>query len=61
MTKQELRLELLKLVWPMQTGRETADPRHYIDKATQLEKWCNEGAGQLPSAAPGSRPVGNRK
>lgn len=60
MTKPELRLELLKLVWPMQQGRDSADPLHYIAKAERLEQWCTEGDGQ-PETAQMKRPGQRQK
>lgn len=55
MTSSELRLELLKLVWPMGTGRENADPGYFIAKAKELEEWCLDHVGTTEEPAPKRR------
>lgn len=42
MTKQELRLELLRLVWPNGAGILNVDAEHFIEKARVLEAYVSE-------------------
>lgn len=59
MTKQELRLAVLRLVWPDGPDRRGADPAYYLQRAEVLEEWILDGGqSQADPAEPGKRPRG---
>lgn len=43
MTKAELRLALIRLVWPDGPDRRQADASYYMAKAEELERWVLSG------------------